>query len=100
MAGFNELCTPARVYFGISLIFILLTFAQNYGNANMYCLGSVSCDVSSMYVIFLIKVIYVLFWTWVLNLICKSGATPVAWFLVLIPFVMMFLMLAIMMATR
>ena len=100
MASLSELCTPARVYFGISLIFILFAFAQNYDNANMYCLGSVSCDVSSMYMIFLIKIIYVMFWTWILNFICKSGATPVAWFLVLIPFILMFLMLAVLMVSR
>jgi hypothetical protein len=36
---------------------------------------------------------YILFWTWLLNVICRGGATPFAWFLVLFPFIMMFIML-------
>lgn len=100
MSGFNDLCTPSRVYFVISSIFILLAFFQNYGNSNLYCLGSRSCDVSNTYLIFLLKIVYVLFWTWVLNLICKSGASPIAWFLVLIPFLLMFLMLAFVTLSR
>jgi hypothetical protein len=34
--------------------------------------------------IFIIKIVYVIFWTWVLNLICQQGYTPVSWLLVLL----------------
>jgi len=47
--------------------------------------------------IFAIKLIYVLFWTWLLNIICRGGATAFAWLLVLLPFIMLFLVLAMMM---
>jgi len=40
--------------------------------------------------IFIIKVVYILFWTWILNLMCKDGYTNIAWFLVLLPFVLLF----------
>ena len=93
-----SLCTPASVYFTISIIFLIVVFIQNYGNVNTYCLGVQSCNVSNTYLIFAIKLIYVLFWTWILNLMCNAGASAIAWFLVLIPFIIMFLILSMMMS--
>ena len=87
-------CTPAYVYFIISTIAILIMSIQNYGNTNVYCLGDYSCGVTSTFLIFVIKVLYVLFWTWILNLICKSGYESVSWFLFLLPYVVMFITIA------
>jgi len=69
---------------------------QNFGNKNVYCLGSYACNTSNTMTLFILKVIYVLFWTWILNIICKSGYETVSWILVLVPYIFMFLMIAIM----
>jgi len=90
IVGFRNLCTPSYVYLVVSLIALVFMAIQNYGNVNMYCLGPYSCVVSSTFLLFIIKLIYILFWTWILNLICKAGATPVSWFLVLFPFLLFF----------
>ena len=90
IAGLRNLCTPSYVYLVISMIAIIIMALQNYGNVNMYCLGTYSCIVSSTLLIFLIKLVYILFWTWILNLICRAGAPSVAWFLVLLPFILFF----------
>ena len=90
VAGLRNLCTPSYVYLVISMIAVIIMALQNYGNVNMYCLGTYSCIVSSTLLIFLIKLIYILFWTWILNLICRAGASSVAWFLVLLPFILFF----------
>jgi len=97
ITGLRNLCSPAYVYLIISSIAILVMIFQNVGNANIYCLGSYSCDVPSVTIIFIIKIIYVLFWTWLLNLMCSSGATPFAWLLVLLPFILLFIFLGAMM---
>lgn len=97
VAGLKNLCSPAYVYLVISIIAIVIMGFQNYGNLNTYCLGSYSCDVSSTGLIFLIKVMYVLLWTWILNLICRAGAPGVAWFLVLLPFILSFILLGLLM---
>jgi hypothetical protein len=86
----RNLCTPAYFYLVISTIAILLMAAQNYGNTNTYCLGSYNCQVSSTILIFGIKIIYVIFWTWILNLMCKTGDRALSWFFVLVPFVLLF----------
>ena len=93
-------CTPAYFYFIISVIAILIMSVQNYGNTNVYCLGDYTCGVTSTFLVFVIKILYVLFWTWILNLMCNAGASSIAWFLVLIPFILMFLLLSMVMFSR
>jgi hypothetical protein len=93
----KKLCTPSYVYLVISTIFLIVASVQNYGNVNTYCLGDYSCEVTSTTVIFLIKVLYILFCTWILNLMCNAGATGIAWFLVLLPFILMFIILVLLM---
>ena len=92
----KKLCTPAFLYFSISMIAIILMIFQNYGNENKYCLGDYNCHTENLSLIFLGKILYVIFWTFILNLICKAGFTGISWFLVLFPFIFMFVILGIM----
>jgi hypothetical protein len=94
IAGLKNLCTPSYVYLVISVIFLLVVLLQNYTYTDTYCLGSYSCSVPSTMMIFIIKLLYVLFWTWVLNLICRAGAPAFAWLLVLFPIILMFLLIS------
>lgn len=91
----KKLCTPAYVYLVISLIVLVVMGFQNLGNSTEYCAGSYSCGVSSTVLIFMMKLVYVAFWTWVLNLICKAGAPIVSWVLVLLPLLIMFLLIGV-----
>lgn len=96
LVGLRNLCTPAYVYLVISLITVMVIATQNLGNKNVYCLGPYACNTNSTYTLFTLKLIYILFWTWILNLICNSGYSIISWILVLIPYILMFLMIAIM----
>lgn len=96
----NKLCTPAYVYFAISVIFLLASILQNIGNKGKYTLGSFTCTVPSCIAILAIKAIYIVFWTWVLNLICNDGHTDIAWFLVLLPFILLFIVLGLVMISQ
>lgn len=93
----KKLCAPARLYLVVSMIAILIMAFQNIGNTDIYCIGNYTCSGYSTILIFVIKVLYVIFWTWILNLICKSGASYVSWILVLLPFVLFFLTIAVFM---
>jgi hypothetical protein len=87
IVGLRDLCTPAIVYLAISLVVMLMMFYNNLMNVDVYCLGDFSCKLHvSIYTIFIIKLLVILFWTWILNIICHNGSTYVAWFLVLLPF--------------
>lgn len=91
--GLKNICTPAYVYFVVSVIALIIMAFQNLGNVNMYCIGSYSCNVTSVFMIFVLKALYILFWTWVLNVICRGGAPGLAWFFVLLPYILMFILI-------
>ena len=93
----TKLCGPSHFYLVISLFFVLIASIQNIGSSNVYCLGNLSCDVTSTTLIFTVKLLYIIFWTWILNLMCNTGATKIAWALVLMPFILMFLLILTMM---
>jgi hypothetical protein len=93
----SQLCTPSYVYFIISVLAIAISAIQNMGNSNKYTLGMFSCRVPSCIAVFIVKIIYILFWTWILNLMCKDGHAGIAWFLVLLPFIMLFVIMGMVM---
>jgi hypothetical protein len=97
MVKFNNLCTPAMIYFVISMIALVLVLFQNLGNTNSYHVGSFSCRVPNTAAVFIVKFIYVLFWTYVLNLICKDGHKGLSWLLILLPWILLFVMMGILM---
>ena len=94
IVGLRNLCTPAYVYLVISAITIFVIALQNFGNNNVYCLGSFECQTQNSTTIFIMKILYVLLWTWFLNYLCSSGLEMVSWILVLIPYVLMFLLIS------
>ena len=96
----SDLCTPSRVYFLVSLIVLILSIVQNFGNTNKYCLGSFTCEVPSTILVFCIKIVYIMFWAWILNLICRDGQKKIAWFLVLLPFLMYFVIIGAVMVNQ
>jgi len=93
----KELCSPAALYFIISMLALVIVLFQNLGNSNSYTVGSFSCRVPSTILIFIIKLIYILFWTWILNLICKDGHTAISWILVLLPWIMLLVLIGMIM---
>jgi len=93
----KELCTPASIYFCISIFALILVLFQNLGNTNSYHVGSFSCRVPNTTIVFIVKLLYVLFWTYILNLICKDGHTEISWLLVLLPWILLFVMIGLLM---
>jgi hypothetical protein len=93
----KDLCTPSAFYFGISFFALLISVLQNFGNTNSYSLGSFSCRVPNTLFVFIFKIMYILFWTWILNLICKDGHKMISWLLVLFPFILFFVIIGLVM---
>jgi hypothetical protein len=99
IVGLRDLCTPAYLYLVVSVVTVIVIALQNFGNDNVYCLGAFTCRSNNKVTIFVMKMIYILLWTWLLNFMCKSGYETVSWLLVLIPYVLMFLLIALMFIT-
>ena len=68
---FKELCTPAKIYFVISIIAVLMALFKG---------------IAIMAIV--VKVVFVLFWTYILGFLCKKGYKAVSWFLVVMPYVL------------
>ena len=100
MKQVSKLCTPAFIYFTISMAMFILAAIQNIGNINMFNLGNFSCSVPNTVLIFVAKMLYILFWTWVLDLMCKDGHPNIAWMLVLLPFVLVGAVIATIMVSQ
>jgi F0F1-type ATP synthase assembly protein I len=71
---FNKLCTPAKIYFGISVLSCIIML---FDRINIVAIFS--------------KLIFAFLWAFVLGWLCSKGYKSISWFLVLLPFVMMLL---------
>ena len=93
---FNSLCTPAQLYLGISVLAVLSQCYQNIGNPNVFACGLMKAGTpinNVFYIIF--EVLYVLGWTYLLNILCKKGYKQLSWLLVLLPLIAMFVLIGL-----
>ena len=90
---FSNLCTPSIIYLVISIILFTIAAYFNYGNKQVLCLGPYNCYVPNTNLIFLFDILYILFWTFILNTLCKAGYKEISWLILLIPFILTFIIL-------
>lgn len=95
--GLKQLCPPAEFYFVISIISLVIMCFQNFGTTTIFCLGNFGCYVNTIFVIFFTKLIYILVFTWILNIICRKVSRTISWLIALIPFILFFLSLSLIM---
>ena len=86
IVGLRNLCTPAVIYLAISMLLLVVMYIQNRNNVDVYCLGAYECDVTNVTAIFLVKFVYILFWTWILNLICGNLFLDMTEFVLVVDF--------------
>jgi hypothetical protein len=96
---FRHLCKPAMVYLAISVVALIAIAYQNMGMNNMYCMGNFSCYVPSTAAVIFSEALYILFWTWILHLMCRTGYASISWFMVVFPLVLFFVLIGLMMLT-
>lgn len=100
MSLFNQLCTPAKIYLVLSIISVTSMFYQNYSDPKKYCVGMFKANTNcNNKVYFLIKLVYISFITYLLQMLCRKGYKTISWILVLLPFVLMFIGIGILMVT-
>ena len=93
----KELCQPSYIYFVFSIFCLCLMLLQNSSSKkkNKYCVGIFECNVKTLIPIFICKLIYIVFWTFILDLLCKNGYTNLSWLLLLFPFIMFFILIGL-----
>ena len=96
---FRNLCTPAFVYLAINVVIFIVIAVQNFGNSTQYCVGQYKCHVPNTLMMFVFKAVYILFWTFVLNALCKAGYSEISWFILLLPLILLFIILGLIIMT-
>ena len=89
----RALCTPAFVFFVISILSIFVMIFQNIENTDQYCFGNVSCSVANTSMIFIFKIVTIIVWTWLLDVLCARGYEKLAWFILLFPYILLMLVI-------
>lgn len=74
MKEFSRLCTPAKIYFAIALISTIIALFSG---------------LSIMYAFW--KMVFAFIWTFILGWLCDKGFKSISWFLVLLPYILIFL---------
>ena len=77
---FQELCTPAKIYFIIALLSTFLAIVNRV------------CCIETT----LTNLVFALIWTYILSWLCSKGYESVSWFLVLLPYVLILLGVVVM----
>jgi hypothetical protein len=72
--GLLNICLPSLIYLILGLITVIMMVFQKIRAF-----------------ITLIQLIVIIFWTWILNLICSAGYKWVSWVLLLLPFILVLL---------
>jgi len=71
---FSKLCTPAKIYFAIAVISSAIALFNGI-----------------KFVVVFFKILFAFIWTYLLSMLCIKGYKKVAWFLVLLPYILIFL---------
>ena len=74
MKNFNKLCTPAKIYFAIAVIAIIVALFNG-------------APVIAAFM----KLVFAFIWTFILSFLCDKGYKSLSWVLVLLPYIIILL---------
>ena len=92
----RNLCTPALACLILSAVSFLAVLGQNIADSRRFCLGKLSCQVPHVSFVLAAKLLYIAFWTWAINALCKSGHPKMAWALLFLPIIAFFVLASLM----
>jgi len=73
---FQELCTPAKIYFVLAVLSCAIALFNRVSFSSVF-----------------VKLIFAFIWTYILSFLCKKGWQNLAWFLVLLPYILILLVM-------
>ena len=84
-------CTPAKLYFIISLILLAVSFYYDISRKekDKICLGNLSCKLESKPAFYTLNILFILAWAVILNVLCRFGWSKLSWFLFLFPYILL-----------
>ena len=87
----NNLCSPAKLYFYLSIILLIISayYDITRNEKDRICLGKIDCKVKNKPAMYGMNILFILIWTFILNLLCSFGWTKLSWFLFLFPYILL-----------
>ena len=88
---FYNLCLPSKLYMIIGIILLAISYYYDMktNDEEKICLGNVKCAIKNKPAYYALNVFFILFWAWLLNMLCRYGWNKSAWFIFLFPYVIM-----------
>lgn len=90
-----KLCAPAAIHFITSIIGLLTLLVVSKDVKNVICVNNAKCNVGNKPAFFTVEGLLILFWTFILDLLCKSGYRLLSWLLILMPFILFFIVITL-----
>lgn len=91
-----DLCTPALAYLILAAVSFASLLAQNMADSSKFCMGKMSCQVPHVSFVLIGKALYIAFWTWAINSLCRAGYKKTAWAVFFLPLILFFVGAAVM----
>ena len=88
LPNYKNYCTPAKTYLILAVISIAYTLVANVGTENVFKLGTMKLYVQNSYMVILFEIFYLMAWGWFIDWLCRKRETKVAWFIVLLPYIL------------
>jgi len=94
----KKLCTPAYLYFTLSMLIFIIIVLQNLimGSMDSFCLGVYKCNVPHIGLVLLAQLFYIFLWTFIFQGLCKLSVN-LSWFVLLLPFLLGAVLLGLLM---
>ena len=88
------MCLPAQLYFRYFNYYYFSTYYSNLGKPNKFCAGQFETHLPcNNHIVFVFQFLYIFVWTWMLQKLCTRGYKNISWFLVMLPYITMFLLI-------
>ncbi len=90
-----KLCAPASIHFVISMVGLITLLLLSKDVKNVICVNNINCNVGNKPAFFTVEGLLILFWTFILDLLCKSGYRLLSWLLILMPFILFLIVISL-----
>jgi hypothetical protein len=92
---FYNLCLPSKLYMILGIILLIVSYYHDLktNDEEKICLGNLKCAIKNKPAYYAFNLTFILFWAWLLNLLCRYGWVKTAWFIFIFPYIIIFLVL-------
>ena len=81
----QKLCSPSLLFLLVSIAILVVSFFQNISFHSSVSLGKVKNELQMTSIVYVFVAIGIVFWTFLIDKMCKSGYSQLSWGLFVVP---------------